>query len=890
MHSHSFFTEGRSLMGGALFGLLMTFAAPTAFSQAAAEEEDAPDPIAERILDLRKLYHSGAYVECVEEIAKVELALDDDRRLTSLKAKALSAQGKHEEAKDAIVSDWSFEDTQEALMMLHDLERAQGHFVQAEGYIDDLMRSTRFRGFQTPRDLLAIGRALLSRGGEPKDILDRFYKRALAMEPTLSEAHGHIGRLALEKYDSELAAEHFQSGLDIEPENADLRFGLARAFFDSERKTAVEILEANLEKNPHHVDSLLLMAEHHLLAEVEDNSEAEAFLRRAEAINATDPRIEAMRAALALLRADEATAAAHRDKARRERMSDPAIDYWIGEWLAGRMRFAEAVPYFRQALEVDEEYLPARIALGQNLLRVGAEDEAWLVLEGVHDRDQYNVAVYNLLSLHDSIEDYQIINRPNFIVRMEPKEAALFGDRVLDLLEQAERELHPKYGFKPENPILVEFYPEQEDFAVRTLGFVGGDGLLGACFGLVVTMNSPNNPGAGKSNWESTLWHEYCHAVTLGVTKNRMPRWLTEGISVYEERRRDPACGENMKLAYRSMILEGDELIPLSQLNYGFLRPKTPQHMLFAYYEASLFIEYFIENFGEEALRAILMDLREGLRFSEACERHAEDLPSMEKAFFAYAKQTAEAFGDGLDFSTPEQPLSEFPLEELALWVEKNPTNYHGLQTLAGALMSAQRWEDAQKPIEVILKHFPEHVEGGSPYVRLAEVSRQLGDSERERALLWELVSRSTDWLDEMLLLLRRETDAENWERVDVLARQIMAVNPYITRAQKALAEVYEATDRAEEAIGTYRKLLTLRPENPAQVHFRLAQLLHKSEPVLAKRHTLDALAEAPRYREAMQMLLAFPEPAAEDEEAVEDEAAAEGDETLPPTAPQSPQ
>src|SRR5690606_36969947 len=151
-----------------------------------------------------------------------------------------AAEGKYEEAKNVITSDWSFEDTQEALMMLHDLERAECNFLEAEGYVDDLMRSTRFRGFQTARDLLAIGRALLSRGGEPKDILDRCYKRALSMEPTLSEAHGHIGRLALEKYDSELAAEHFQSGLAIEPENAELRYGLARSFFDSERGAAVE--------------------------------------------------------------------------------------------------------------------------------------------------------------------------------------------------------------------------------------------------------------------------------------------------------------------------------------------------------------------------------------------------------------------------------------------------------------------------------------------------------------------------------------------------------------------------------------------------------------------------------------------------------------------------
>ena len=79
-------------------------------------------------------------------------------------------------------------------------------------------------------------------------------------------------------------------------------------------------------------------------------------------------------------------------------------------------------------------------------------------------------------------------------------------------------------------------------------------GALGVCFGRVVTMDSPQRTPPGEFQWEATLWHELGHVITLQMSNQRVPRWLTEGISVYERkaraagvgprngRRRSPAC------------------------------------------------------------------------------------------------------------------------------------------------------------------------------------------------------------------------------------------------------------------------------------------------------------------------------------------------------------
>ena len=75
-------------------------------------------------------------------------------------------------------------------------------------------------------------------------------------------------------------------------------------------------------------------------------------------------------------------------------------------------------------------------------------------------------------------------------------------------------------------------------------------GALGACFGRVVTLDSPRARPPGKFNWEATLWHELAHVITLQMSKQRVPRWLTEGISVYEEQRARPEWGREMEVEF----------------------------------------------------------------------------------------------------------------------------------------------------------------------------------------------------------------------------------------------------------------------------------------------------------------------------------------------------
>jgi tetratricopeptide (TPR) repeat protein len=89
-------------------------------------------------------------------------------------------------------------------------------------------------------------------------------------------------------------------------------------------------------------------------------------------------------------------------------------------------------------------------------------------------------------------------------------------------------------------------------------------------------------------------------------------------------------------------------------------------------------------------------------------------------------------------------------------------------------------------------------------------------------------------------------------------AQGLLAINPLIATPYEALARAGAASGQSEQAIDAYRKLLLLDPPDPSQVHFQLALLLHArgDSDAEAKRHVLQALEEAPRFRDAQRLLL----------------------------------
>jgi len=818
-------------------------AALLAFSPAAADELD----------DAGRLFRSGRYRECIAATATGVEGARGEEAWHALRIRALLAVGDHAGALEAL--DRGLKMCRESLelrllandvaLLNDDPERAAAMLER----VDTLARGAPWR-YRDAASLVTAGRARLLRGFDAKEVIEGYFDPAKELDPELAAPHVATAELALEKHDYALAAEALQRALALAPEDPDVHLLVARAFAPTDGREASAALARALEINPNHASSLLVAVDQRLSAELFE--EARGLLERVLAVDPHHWQAWAYRAVLAHLDADAEAQAECRAQALASWKKNPGVDHLVGRELSERYRFAEGAAFQRRALELDEHFLPARFQLAQDLLRLGAEAEGWKLADGVSRDDPYNVVAYNLMVLHDELAAYRTLATDAFVVRMEPLEAEVYGELVLELLERARAELCPKYRVELDAATILELFAEQKDFAIRTFGLPGGEGFLGVCFGDVVTMKSPAAQGESPANWQAVLWHEFCHVVTLNKTANRMPRWLSEGISVFEERQREPSWGQGMNPAYRERILAGGAT-PVSALSSAFQSPDGPLGLQFAYYESSMVVEYIVATSGLDALLAVLDDLGAGASLERSLGAHVAPLDELDRGFEEYLRGVAEAFAPDATW----EPFEERDPDALLARAAADPNSVPGLQQCARALIDAGRGDEALAPLERSLELCPELVGEESAYALLAEALAGTGDEERELDVLVRWAARDADSLAARRRLMTLLEARSDWPGLFEAAASALAIQPMAPEAHRRLVAAASELGRAQDVVRSGRALLALGPVDPAEVHFQIARARAELGDLAgAKGDVLRALEEAPRFRLAHELLL----------------------------------
>jgi tetratricopeptide (TPR) repeat protein len=815
--------------------------------------------IAAELPEVRKLYRTGKFAECARQAAAEIKNASWDPAWPILEAEAELAQGKYEAALHTVKEGMAqYPSSLKLLLLARTAYRFNNEFFDAERALDAAARNLAGEAgrFQSPTDRIALGRLLLERGADPRQILELIYDPLRKSTPELADAYFATAELALDKCDNALAADTLQKAPKSLADDPQYHYLLARAYLDDAPDLAQKEVDAALEINPNHVDSRLLYVD--LLVLAEDFPRADAQLDRIFQVNSNHPVAWAYKAVIAHLTSDSKAEEAARTQALSTWRQNPEVDYTIGKKLSQHYRFTEGAEYQRMSLVFDPKYRPAKLQLSQDLLSLGEETEGWRLVDELAKQDAYDVRAYNLVTLRDELTKFRTIGSDDLHIRMEAREADLYGDRALELIQRARKTLCEKYKVKLDARIVIEIFPKQKDFDVRTFGMPGeARGYLGICFGRVITANSPASQGESPANWESVLWHEFCHVVTLHKTRNRMPRWLSEGISVYEERQANPTWGQTMNPYFREFILGGD-LTPVSQLSSAFIAPESALHMQFAYFESSLVVQYLIDRFGMERLLALLDDLGAGKDINEALVLHTEPLNRLDADFADFARKQAEGLAKGARFDEPDYE-EDADATAITYWMRTHPNNVPGLKQSAREQLRDRKFDAAIETAKHLREIFPNDTLKDNAYVLLAEAYRGTDDIDAEYEALEALASRSDDAVDAYLRLAEIAEQKKAWSAVAKNANRALAVNPLIAAPHRYLAKAATELGERSTAIRASQSLLTFDNSDVAEIELNLAKLLRDENQLdAARRHTLMALEEAPRYLAAHKLLLEF--------------------------------
>jgi Flp pilus assembly protein TadD len=527
----------------------------------------------------------------------------------------------------------------------------------------------------------------------------------------------------------------------------------------------------------------------------------------------------------------------------------------VAEVAARKYHFDDAVAYAQKAVLIDGEDEAARFDLGLSLLRTGDEARARGELDAAWNLSETNdVLAENLLTVLDHLDTFVVVPDGDLIFKFPPKEAALLKPYAMPLAEEAYKTYVARYGFTPKGPILIEIFWKHDDFAVRTVGEEGITGALGACFGRVVTMDSPSARPPGSFSWQATLWHEMAHVFTLQLSKYNVPRWLTEGLSVYEEYKRNPAWGREITLEY-ARALEEHKTFGFKGLAQGF---KDPARLSLAYFEASIVVEHLENLGGDQAVRTLLQAYADGATDAEAFSKaFGKNLDDIETGYNAFVEKQYGALRDAL--KDPPKQVAKDDLAGLKDLAASAPGNFTAQMAYAGALLQANQFDEARAPLERAAALAPPTMGEGSPHALLAAIAQRDGDFPRARQELRALLKFDHTNVEAARVLASFARDAHADGDLDFALRLIADVDPFDIKAHTELGHRMLQHGNLAGAVTEFTAALALSPVNLAEAHTDLGEaLLAVGRKDDAKKEVLAALQLAPNYARAQDLLLAI--------------------------------
>jgi tetratricopeptide (TPR) repeat protein len=809
--------------------------------------------------DLARAYATIGKYDDAENTARRAAGTRDGALLWNPLGEILVMRGKREAAESAFVRAARGPDSLMAALNLAVLHYDRGERDQAMKEFDrfiDVYNRTAGSNL-TSAELEAVATAVEYLGANDpqlfKDAL-KAYDRAIAEDPANADAKVKLGELFLSKYNFDEAQKTFGDVLETNPSDPRALLGAARRLEADGQPGADSLLRAALTINPEYVDARTLHAE--MLISLEDYSGAQQDIDRALKVNPNAEHTLAVAAGIKFLTHDQPGFETLRARALALDPHDAEFYATLADLAADVRLYRAAADFAKQGVTADAKDWRAWNLLGMNQLRLGQIDEGKKSLETSFTGDPYNVWVKNTLDLLDTYKNYAIVPSEHFRFMIEKDESPILSIYLKDLAERAYATFSKKYGYVPPPPVRIEVYRSHADFSVRTVG-LAGLGALGVSFGTTLAFDSPAAKDAGPFNWGSTVWHELAHTFTLGLTDNRVPRWLSEGLSVYEEHHAfKPGWGFNVSPGFLAAFKAG-KLVPVSRMNDGFMHPAYPEQVQFSYYQASLVCELIARDYGEPAIVRMLHAYKDGMTTEQVFQRVLNtDVKAFDKKFDDYVRTRFASVLPSVTAHDTSTARAE-SADALERDARAKPNDF-GAQLLAGAALAERGDVDRAIPLlERARDIFPEYGGKDSPYALLAPLYEKKGDLRKQADALTKLTSLNETNLPALIELATvQEKLGDLKDAADALDRA-MYINPFDANLHKQLADIARGLGDKQRAIRERAAIVALGPVDKADALYQLAMAQHEAgEDALARKSVLRALEDAPNYEKAQTLLL----------------------------------
>ena len=810
----------------------------------------------------------GNYVEAIR-ICEDAVEDDDFARfplISTQLAEVKRAGGQSREALDILkaVIDGQFEPPVRTLVQYGSLLQFVGRKNESAQYLEQAIQRYNDGLVFASEDVAMVALATWLRGYFHD--ANSLFNEATRANPDNLEAHVLWGDLFLEKYNAADAERSYREALEINARYTPALVGIARVVGD-ERS-----LQRAMAINPNSVAALETYG--HLLLMNGREEEAMDYFNRVLALNSESLKTLSILAAQAVLEERMADYAGYRAQVEAFSPGNSRFLGDIADTFGNNYRFTEAVEYARAAIEADPEYWQGYTLLGSNLIRLGEEEEGKANLEIGFENDPFNVMTSNLLKVFDTLETYTTRESEHFKVHMSQHDADILWPYLEPLLEESWDTLTLKYGFEPEAPVLIEVFENSADFAVRSVGLPDIGPLVGICFGKVITLISPNTLSA---NWQEIVWHEFMHVITLQMTDNRMPRWLSEGISVWEERAGRPYWGRNQGLDLVRAAAE-QKLLPVADLNSGFSGARNSADLGFAYFQSYLVVDYITAEHGFDKLVDLVRQYAfikpDSERFREVFAQSVDDFDA---GFRRWVERRVDEINvyvhsedvpdDGAGHGHGVRENSSAILAELynnaslkqhmQSRIDENIRDFQAHLQLGIVLFKEEDFEAAKASLKIAYGLLPGYTGYPSPPLVLSQIYEREGDREGRLEWLEILLQNLQHDYDSAMVLAESALLAGDNDRAAYYIDRAIQVDPYRNGVHELKARYAESIDDSALAVTEYEILLKLEINDPVAAHTNLAEAyLRNGQPREARQNVLYALETAPGYRRAQELLL----------------------------------